>query len=97
MDNGRQNFHRLESPQKRGDFSLFAEVNLCTMTIERTATEVIIRLSPSLDVEELQRLLNYLAYKEATADSSAVQEDVDVLAADVRKGRFQRSRARYNA
>ena len=62
------------------------------MTIERTANEVIVRLSPSLDVEELQRILNYLVYKEATADSLAVQEDVDTLVADVKKGRWQRSR-----
>ena len=65
------------------------------MTIERTANEVIVRLSPLLDVEELQRILNYLAYKEATADSSAVQEKVDALVADVKQGRWQRSRERF--
>lgn len=59
------------------------------MTIERTANEVIVRLSPSLDVKELQRLLNYLAYKEATVNSQAVQEDVDTLVADVKKGRWR--------
>lgn len=62
------------------------------MTIERTANEVIVRLSPSINVEELQRVLNYLAYREATADSLAVQDDVDGLVNDVEKGRWQRSR-----
>ena len=66
------------------------------MTIERTANEVIVRLSPSLDVEELQRVLNYLAYKEATADGSAVQKDVDALVTNVKQGRWQRSRERYS-
>ena len=65
------------------------------MTVERTANEVIVRLSPSLDVEELQRVLNYLVYKEATADSLAVQEDVDALTTDVKEGRWQRSRERF--
>lgn len=65
------------------------------MTIERTDSEVIIRLSPSLNVEELQQILHYLAYKEATAGSSATQEDVDALVADVKKDRWQRSQERY--
>ncbi|MFD2571714.1 hypothetical protein ACFSUS_13800 [Spirosoma soli] len=66
------------------------------MTIERTANEVIVRLSPLLDVEELQRLLNYLAYKESTIESSATQEDVDKLVAEVKKERWAHSQTRFN-
>ncbi|MBO0935234.1 hypothetical protein J2I47_01610 [Fibrella sp. HMF5335] len=57
------------------------------MIVERTASEVIVRLSPSVNVEELQQVLNYLEYKEATAESEATQDEVDVLVSEVKKAR----------
>lgn len=62
------------------------------MIIERTPNEVIVRLSPSINIEELQRVLNYLEYKEATVDSEATQEEVDALVAEVKKVRRASSR-----
>jgi hypothetical protein len=56
------------------------------MLIERTNTEVIIRLPAYVDTEGLQRLVDYLSYKEATAKSKAKQADVDKLAKEVKKG-----------
>ena len=50
------------------------------MVIERTSTEVIIRLPATIDATGLQRLVDYLVYKEATANSKATQEQVDKLA-----------------
>lgn len=47
------------------------------MLIERTNTEVIIRLPAYVDTNGLQRLVDYLTYKEATAKSKAKQSDVD--------------------
>ena len=44
------------------------------MLIERTNNEVIIRLPASVDTTGLQRLVDYLTYKEATANSKATQE-----------------------
>ena len=55
------------------------------MLIERTSKEVIIRLPASVDTMGLQRLVDYLTYKEATANSKATQEQVDRLAIDVKK------------
>jgi hypothetical protein len=57
------------------------------MTIERTKDEVIIRLPAYVDTEGLQRLINLLYYKEATAKSQATQADVDELVKAVKKGR----------
>jgi hypothetical protein len=57
------------------------------MLVERTATEIIIRISSSVDTEELQRLLNYFSYREATANSKAKQAHVDKLAKLVKKNR----------
>jgi hypothetical protein len=64
------------------------------MVIERTANEVIIRLPASVDVTGLQRLVDYLTYKEATANSKATQEEVDELAKEVKKGWWKQNRKR---
>jgi hypothetical protein len=64
------------------------------MQIERTTREVIIRLPSYVNTEGLQRLINYLAYKEATAKSKAKQADVDKLAQEVKKGWWTKNRSR---
>ena len=46
------------------------------MTIQRVDNQIIITLPASIDLEGVQRLINYLLYKEATKDSKAKQEDV---------------------
>lgn len=65
------------------------------MLIERTNKEVIIRLPSYVDTEGLQRLVDYLSYKEATAKSKARQSDVDKLAKDVKKGWWKKNRSRF--
>ena len=62
------------------------------MLIERTNKELIIRLPASVDTAELQRLLDYLTYKEATENSKASQEQVDELAKEVKKGWWKANR-----
>lgn len=64
------------------------------MLIERTSNEVIIRLPASVDTTGLQRLVDYLTYKEATSNSKATQEQVDKLAAKVKKGWWKKNRKR---
>lgn len=56
------------------------------MIVERTSDEIIIKLPSNVDIEGLQDILDYLQYKEAIADSTAVQEDVDRLVRKVKKG-----------
>jgi len=65
------------------------------MVIERTENEVIIRLPAYVDTEGLQRLIDFLSYKEATAKSEATQEDVDELAKEVKKGWWERNGSKY--
>jgi hypothetical protein len=62
------------------------------MLIERTNTEVIIRLPAYVDTNGLQRLVDYLTYKEATAKSKAKQSDVDALANEVKAGWWAKNR-----
>lgn len=65
------------------------------MLIERTNNEVIIRLPATVDTTGLQRLVDYLTYKEATANSKATQDQVDKLARAVKKGWWKRNRKRF--
>lgn len=55
------------------------------MTIQRKDGQIIITLPASVDPEGVQRLINFLLYKEAVKDSNARQEDVDQLAREVNK------------
>jgi hypothetical protein len=65
------------------------------MIIERTANEVIIRLPSYVDTNGLQRFVDYLTYKEATALSEAKQSDVDSLAKEVKAGWWAKNRSRF--
>ena len=65
------------------------------MQIERTSREVIIRLPASVDTVGLQRLVDYLTYKEATINSNATQDQVDELAIEVKKGWWKKNSSRF--
>ena len=65
------------------------------MLIERTNEEVIIRLPSYVDTEGLQKLVDYLSYKEVTAKSKAKQSDIDKLAKEVKKGWWSKNRSRF--
>jgi hypothetical protein len=63
------------------------------MLIERTS-EVIIRLPSYVDIEGVQRLVDYISYKEATAKSKAKQADVDKLVKEIKKGWWDKNKKR---
>ena len=64
------------------------------MVIERNNKEVIIRLPSTVDTEGLQRLIDYLIYKEATAGTKAKQSDIDKLSKSIKKGWWAKNRNR---
>ncbi len=64
------------------------------MVIERTVNEVIIRLPSYIDTSGLQRLIDYLIYQEATAQSKAEQTDIDALSKDVKAGWWSNNKSR---
>jgi hypothetical protein len=64
------------------------------MTIERTNDEIIIRLPAYVNTEGLQRLVDYLIYKESTSKSMAEQSDIDLLAKEVKAGWWSKNRNR---
>ena len=80
-------------------FSFFGYIDyICKndfkMIIERTKKEVIIRLSPSVDTDELQELANFFRYKEITSKYSTQQDVVDELSSDINKNWYKANRDR---
>ena len=65
------------------------------MTIERTVDEIIIRIPSSINVDDIQQLIDYLTYKKIISKSQATQKDVDTLVAIVKKGRWSQRRSNY--
>lgn len=65
------------------------------MTIQTINNQIIITLPANIDLEGVQRLVNYLLYKEATKDSQAKQEDVDQLAREVNKQWWEENKNRF--
>jgi len=63
-------------------FSIF-DINKQKMIVERTKDEIVVRLPANIDLSELQNMLDYLKYRELTADSKASQENADQLADEV--------------
>ncbi len=53
------------------------------MKVERSNNEILVRLSSNIDLAELQDMLDYLKYRELTANSTAIQKDADELANEV--------------
>ena len=75
-------------------FSYLRNRKVSDMKIERTSNEVIIRFPSYVDTAGLQRLVDYLTYKEATAKSKAKQSDVDALTKEVKAGWWAANRSR---
>lgn len=65
------------------------------MQIERTTDEIVIRIPSYVDTQGLQRLIDFLTYREATAKSKAKQIDVDKFAAEVKKGWWDENKSRF--
>jgi hypothetical protein len=64
------------------------------MIIERTKKEVIIRLQPTIDTDELQELANLFRYKELTSKYKTPQSVVDRLSSEINKKWYKSNRDR---
>jgi hypothetical protein len=65
------------------------------MLIQQTTTEIIIRLPAHVDTEGLQRLINFLEYREMVATSRATQEQIDLLAKQVNLGWWEKNKDKF--
>jgi len=65
------------------------------MVIQRTESQILITLPASVNLEGVQRLINYLLYKEAVKDSKATQSQVDELARYTNKLWWEENKKRF--
>ena len=64
------------------------------MTIERTASEFIIKFPSSVGIDEVQEFLDFLKYRELASKFKATQSDVESLVSDVKSAWREKRTAR---
>lgn len=65
------------------------------MIIERTEDEVIFRLPADTDISSLQRILDYLKYKEAISKSQGTEEQAQELGKELKKNWWEEHKDHY--
>ncbi len=65
------------------------------MVVERTKTEIIIRLPASVNVEDLQDFLNYARYKKLTSGYTTEQTEADKLSQKINKEWWKKSKGKF--
>jgi len=65
------------------------------MDIERTDKEIIIKIPTNIDTLGLQRIIDYLRYKEATVGSNANQKMTDKIAEESKKNWWKKNRSNF--
>lgn len=66
------------------------------MIIERQDNEIIFRLPANIDIDDLQDMTDLFEYKEIAKKSRAKQSDVDELAKEAKKGRWQKTKSKIS-
>ena len=65
------------------------------MEIERTEREIIFRIPSNVDTLGLQRIIDYLRYREATAESNADQNKVDKIAEESKANWWKENKSKF--
>ncbi|WP_258101135.1 hypothetical protein [Marinoscillum pacificum] len=65
------------------------------MDIQRTDSEILFKLPANVDTLGLQRMIDYLRYKEATAESTADQAQIDKLAKESKENWWKENKHRF--
>jgi hypothetical protein len=65
------------------------------MQIERINNEILIRLSGSTDTIGLQRLLDFLKFKEVTSQSKATEDQIDEIAKESKSDWWSKNKERF--
>ena len=65
------------------------------MVIERTDNEIIFRLPADMDTAGLQRIVNYLKYKEVIRNSQGTEEQANQLADESKKRWWAENKKRF--
>lgn len=65
------------------------------MQIERINNEIRIRISEGTDLIGLQRILDYIKFREIASKSKASQKEIDDLAANSKASWWKRNKSRF--
>lgn len=65
------------------------------MEIERTNKEILIRLKPGTDIVGLQRILDYLKFREIASKSKATQAQIDKLSTESKSAWWKNNKERF--
>ncbi len=65
------------------------------MQIERTEKEILIRVSANTDLTGLQRILDYIKFREMASKSKVTQEQIDELAKESKSSWWEKNKSRF--
>lgn len=68
---------------------------MCNMIIERTRSQIVIKVSQKVDTFGFQRIIDYLHYLEITSKSKATQDDADRLADELNENWWSKNHKRF--
>lgn len=60
------------------------------MTISKTKEKIVLTLEAGLALDDIQDVIDWLTFKEATKNSRATQSAVDKLVRTIKKGRWNK-------
>ena len=61
------------------------------MIVQRNQKEIIVKIPASVNLKEIQDLLNFIRYKELTSTFSVTQNAVDKLSSGINKGWWKKN------
>jgi len=73
--------------------SIFTSVSI-TMIVERKDKEILIRISASADIVGIQRLLDYLKFREIASKSKAAEDQINELATESKRTWWEENKYR---
>jgi predicted trehalose synthase len=65
------------------------------MQIERTDSEILIRVSANTDLTGLQRILDYVKFREIASKSKLTQKQIDELARESKSSWWEKNKSRF--
>ncbi|MCL6259558.1 hypothetical protein M3O96_10685 [Aquiflexum sp. TKW24L] len=65
------------------------------MEIERRDNEIVIRIDGGTDLTGIQRLLDFIKFREITSKSKATQQQIDDLAKQSKSSWWEENKSRY--
>lgn len=65
------------------------------MIIERTNKEILIRIPNTVDIDDAQRIIDYIRYQELTSKSKASQKEVDNLAEEANQNWWKKNKDNF--